>query len=291
MGNTWYDSLQAKLTKRFSHGLDLQTAFTWQKELSLGVNSDTAYFTPGSVRINDVFDRMSNKQISSLSKPFMLVISFNYTTPRLNASNAGLHVLSWVARDWVVGGVLRYQSGDVIQVPTSLNGMFSQLRRTDNPANWGGSGTFWNRVPGQPLFLVDPNSNDWDPTKQLVQNPAAWTDTPAGQFSKGSPYYSDYRWRREPSESLSLGRQFPIGNREFPATLSIRIELQNVFNRSYRSAPSTISTPSSITQYLNPIAPGSTTLGALSAGYGFINTFNGAGARPRSGQLVARINF
>jgi hypothetical protein len=291
LGDTWYDSLQAKLTKRFSHGLDMQAAFTWQKELTLGVNSDTSYFTPGAVRINDVFDRMSNKQISALSKPFMLVISFNYITPKLNASGSGFRALSWLTRDWAFGGVLRYMSGDLIPVPTSINGLFSQLRRTDNPATWGGSGTYWNRVEGQPLFLVDPNSNDWDPTKQLVLNPAAWTDTPAGQFSKGAPYYNDYRWRRTASESLSLGRRFPIGSKEYPATFELRIELQNVFNRNNRGAPSSLYNPASITTYNNPIAPGSTTLGALSGGYGFVNTFNGAGAVPRSGQIVARINF
>jgi hypothetical protein len=51
------------------------------------------------------------------------------------------------------------------------------------------------------------------------------------------------------------------------------------------------SNPVAPTAFNNPIAPGSTTLGALSAGYGFVNTFNGAGTRPRSGQIVARINF
>jgi hypothetical protein len=283
MGNTWYDSLQAKLTKRFSHGLDLQAAFTWQKELTLGVNSDTSYFTPGAVRINDVFDRESNKQISALSKPLMLVVSFNYITPKLNASGSAFRALSWIARDWTLGGVLRYQSGDLIAVPTSLNGLFSQLRRTDNPATWGGSGTYWNRVPGEPLLLTDPNAHDWDPTQTLVLNPKAWTDAPAGTFSATAPYYNDYRWQRQPSEALSLGRRFPIGNREHPATLEIRMELNNVFNRNFLGSPSA-SNPSAIVARNNPG-------GALSSGYGFVNTFNGAGSRPRSGQIVARINF
>ena len=46
MGKTWYDSLQTKVTKRYSHGLDIQYAFTWQKELANGANSDTSYLTP-----------------------------------------------------------------------------------------------------------------------------------------------------------------------------------------------------------------------------------------------------
>ncbi len=36
LGRTWYDSLQMKVTKRFSHGLDFTGSFTWQKELMMG---------------------------------------------------------------------------------------------------------------------------------------------------------------------------------------------------------------------------------------------------------------
>jgi hypothetical protein len=35
-GNSWYDSLQGKVTKRYSHGLTATVAYTWQKELNLG---------------------------------------------------------------------------------------------------------------------------------------------------------------------------------------------------------------------------------------------------------------
>jgi hypothetical protein len=282
LGDTWYDSLQAKLTKRFSHGLDLQAAFTWQKELTLGVNSDTSYLTPNPPLINDVFDRMSNKQISSFSKPFMLVISFNYMTPK---AFAGFNrALSYIVRDWSLAGVLRYQSGDVIRVPSSNGGLLYAMARgyDNNPALWGGAATFWNRVPGEPLLLVDPNNRNWDPTKQLVLNPKAWVEPAPGTFSNSAPYYNNYRWQRQPSESLSFGRNFQILPEPKNVVFSVRIEFQNIFNRMFLSAPSATN-PGAFTTYYGS--------GALSGGYGFVNTVGGAGARPRSGQIVARIQF
>ena len=85
-GKSWYDSLQAKVTKRYSRGLTVDAAFTWQKELNLGVASDTSYLTPAPNLINDVFNRDSNKQISAFSRPFMMVITASYTTPGFSAT-------------------------------------------------------------------------------------------------------------------------------------------------------------------------------------------------------------
>jgi hypothetical protein len=61
-GNTWYDSLQVKVTKRYSHGLDLTAAYTWQKELTLGTGEteDAAWFALNA-SINNTLDRSVNK--------------------------------------------------------------------------------------------------------------------------------------------------------------------------------------------------------------------------------------
>jgi hypothetical protein len=291
LGATWYDSLQAKVTTRLSGGLTTDVAFTWQKELALGVNSDTAYLTPAPALINDVFNRDQNKQVSSFSQPFMLVVSFRYTTPGFAADSAAMKALSWAARDWSIGGVLRYQSGEVIRVPASNNGFFRQLQRIDNPANWGGGNTFYNRVAGEPLLLFEPNCKCFDPTTELVLNPKAWTDAPAGTFGTAAPYYNDYRWQRQPQESLSLGRTFKLA-REGSITLDVRGELFNVFNRLFLSSPAGVSVGGFPPAGPNPAAPTvRNSLGQLSSGYGFVRTFNGAGTQPRTGQIVARFSF
>jgi len=300
MGNTWYDSLQAKVTKRFSHGLTAQAAYTWEKELTNGTNSNTSYVTPSPPLINDVYNKAVNKQISGFSLPQELVISFNYTTPKLAAGTGGFKVLSAIARDWTYSGVLRYQSGQILQSPFSTNNLLLQLGRgpTNNPALWGGGYTFMNRVAGQPLFNVNPNSK-FDPTTTLVLNKNAWVEPPQGQFGQSAPYFNDFRWQRQPAESMAFGRIFRIKER---AQFQIRAEFQNIFNRLFYSVPANGS-PFGVgfTSVTTTVGHGnalSGTTGLLSSGFGYVNWVNGGignpqggGAQPRSGQVVARFTF
>jgi hypothetical protein len=202
-------------------------------------------------------------------------------------------LLSQVLRDWQIGTLLRYQSGALLQTPPSNNNLLNQLQigTANNPATWGGGHTFWNSNPGQSEFLVDPNSH-FDPTKQLVLNPAAWADAPAGQYGASAPFYNGNRWQRKPAESINFGRNFRMG-KEGKYNLQVRAEFQNVFNRHFFSAPAVggfgVTNPASATQSTNPFPNGAP--GALSSGYGYVNWVNGAGAQPRSGQMVARFTF
>jgi hypothetical protein len=286
MGDTWYDSLQVKLTKRYSRGLTVQASYTFQKELTNGTGSDTSYFTPGTPIINDVFNPQQNKQVSSLDHPQVLVVTFNYTTPKTKfGGDSGVaKTFQWLMRDWNFGGVLRYQSGTILQSPPSNNNFLNQLQRgtANNPALWGGGTTLENYVSGQQFFSVDPNSH-FDPTKTLVLNPNAWTEAAPGTFGVSAPYYINNRWQRQPAENLNLGRTFRVKERY---QLQVRVEFFNVFNRVFFSLPANGMGTNSTTlpAYNNPN-------GALSAGYGFVNTVNGAGTTPRTGQLIARFTF
>jgi len=201
-----------------------------------------------------------------------------------------MKAVSWLARDWTYSAVLRYQSGFLLPTPPSNNNLLADLGRGpgNNPALWGGGTTFYNRVAGQPLFLVDPNSH-FDPTQHLLLNPNAWTDAPFGQFGTSAAYYNDFRWQRQPAESMAFGRMFRIGS-EGKYQLQLRAEFQNIFNRLFYSLPGDggafgfLTNPATPTGNANPG-------GTLSSGYGYVNWLNGAGAIPRSGQIIARFQF
>ncbi len=219
------------------------------------------------------------------------MIAFNYTTPMINGSSSGMKALSWIARDWSYSGVLRYQSGQILQSPPSSNNLLSNLARgpANNPALWGGGYTFMDRVPGQPLFLVNSNSKSFDPTQQLALNPAAWVEPPYGTFGASSAYFNDFRWQRQPSENMSLARTFRIKER---ANLMIRGEFNNIFNRLFYSIPADGATfPFPATLVTSPTVHGNPG-GTLSSGFGYSNWVNGGPqVLPRTGQLVARFTF
>ncbi|HXP87277.1 MAG TPA: TonB-dependent receptor [Bryobacteraceae bacterium] len=292
-GNTWYDSLQIKGTQRLQHGLSMQVAYTFQKELTNGTNSNTSYVTPSPPLINDVFNKALDKQISGFSIPQELVMSWTYQTPKLHGDSSAMKAASWLARDWTYSAVLRYQSGLILQSPFSANNLLNNLGRgpSNNPALWGGGYTFLNRVPGQPLFVVDPNSK-FDPTNTLVLNTKAWVEPAYGTFGTSAAYFNDFRWQRQPSENMGFGRIFRIKER---ASFQLRAEFTNIFNRLFYSAPAdgspfggSFTSINSATVHGNSL---SGTTGLLSSGYGYVNWLGGAGALPRSGQIIAKFVF
>jgi hypothetical protein len=276
LGQTWYDALQTKATKRFSHGLSVQGSFVWSKALILNSTAtDTAYSPNGSPLINDIYNYPSNKQLNQLTRPLAVVISGSYLTPRPNADTAGMKALSQIVRDWQLGWVFRYQSGALIQTPPSNNQLNNQLERA--------GATFWNYVPGVNPLAVDPNCGCFNPQTTQILNPKAWTDAPAGTFGVSAPFYNNYRWQRQPAESMSFGRNFRMG-KESRYNLMVRAEFQNIFNRLFLSMPS-------VGSGVNPATSISSSAAINTGGYGYIATVGGAGASPRSGQIVARVTF
>jgi hypothetical protein len=264
-GRSWYDSLQAKVTQRFSHGLTLLGAFTWSKSEELGEDYRGRY-----APINNSFDLNANKVISGEDQPFIFSLAFTYQIPT-PASFRGNGFAKALLTGWQLGGIERISSGFPIGTPGSLNNLYNVT--FDGPY---GSSTYANRVPGQPLFLVNPNSH-FNPFTQTILNPAAWTDAAPGTYGTTPPIMGgDFRWQRNHDDEVNLAKNFKMGER---VNLQIRADFFNVFNRvsfSNWSFPSTsLSTPSSVQFF----------------GFGNVYPTIGGPNAARQGQLVARISF
>jgi hypothetical protein len=275
LGKTWYDSLQAKVTKRFSHGLSATGSFSWQKTLTLAAETDPANLGLGSAVVNDVFNLQIDKYLSSFDQPFVFNFAATYTVPAFRFGDGfAAKTVSWVVRDWTVAPYAQYASGLPIQAPAAQNALASLLFR----------GTFANRNPGVPLFTRDLNCHCFDPNKDFVLNPAAWSQPAAGQFGTSAAYYSDYRYQRRPVENFGFGRTFRFKER---VSLNVRADFINIFNRARMNDPLATNALATQTRGLN---------GQPTAGFGWISTAFGNGPAtsiqfPRNGTVVARVTF
>jgi hypothetical protein len=271
LGKSWYDSLQVKATKRYSYGLSFTSAFTWSKNLFLGAPTNVTTGTTGGAPINDVFDRNSNKTISPFDQPFIFNTAVNYTLPTLPINK----LLSWAIRDWTLSAFVVYASGVPILAPAAQNNLNTLLLR-----NVTGALSYANRVPGEPLFTKDLNCHCFDPSREFVLNPNAWSEPAPGQFGRGAAYYSDYRARRVPQENLAFGRTFRIG--EGGANFNIRAEFTNVLNRTIIPVPTST----------NARATQTSANGLTTAGFGRINTASAPNVpTSRQGLIVGRFTF
>ncbi len=270
LGDNWYDSLQVRVTKRFSHGLDASYNFTWSKNLQNGIEADQ----------NDPNNRGQDKYISGLDRPLVSNINFSYTVPVAPWTNN--KILRYVLSGWQMGALLTYASGTPILVPAATANLLSTETFETN--------SYLDRVPGQPLFLQNLNCHCFDPTKTLVLNPAAWALPAAGTWGTSPAYYNDYRSQRHPTENFNVGRTFRI--RE-SMSLSLRAEFVNIFNRTVLPAPSSTTPLTAPTCFVsgNTGATGACSPGAtVASGFGFEQTAAIAGGT-RTGQIVARFRF
>ncbi|MBZ5631670.1 MAG: TonB-dependent receptor [Acidobacteriia bacterium] len=283
LGKTWYDSLQVKGDKRFSHGLSFSTAFTWEKNLIMGADREPNFGTASSGSLNDIFNRPNGKYISSTDQPLVLVFSFSYVTPKA----PGNKILGAVTRDWTLGMFVAYRSGQPYLAP-SAQGI------AGNPplASILGQSTFANRVPDVPLFTVDQNCHCYDPRNTFILNPKAWAEPAPGTFGTAAAYYTDYRQQRRPQENLNIGRTFRFAER---ISFSIRGEFSNIFNRAFIASVGTGAAAVGGTPTILNLTNATTSVqvrnpnGTTASGFGAL--LNLAPIAPRQGNIVARITF
>ncbi|MBV8907144.1 MAG: hypothetical protein JOZ22_26175, partial [Acidobacteriia bacterium] len=271
VGNSWYDSLQTKLNMRLKYGFSALATYTWQKSLNRTSNFDnwTALNTQKALDVNDI--------------PQTLSINGIYQTPHLTSGFLGKNrIASQIFSNWQISAVLRYQSGALITAPTSNDNVGTYLAGVATPTVPQLIPQYMTRVPGQPLYLVDPNG-PIDPTKQLLLNPAAWTECgPTATFGCGAPRYTDFRQRRTPQEDIGLGRRFVVSQEHPGRFFELRVEMYNPFNRIVFPAIGVGNPITAATHNSN---------GLLTGGFGFMNVNSIAAGTARNLLVVGRLAF
>jgi hypothetical protein len=267
-----YNSLQATLNRRLSHGLSVGVAYTWSKLLG------TNYEDRGNAAY-DTYNLKGDYGLSTTNTPQMLSLNYVYQEPFFRQQ----HGLGWLLGGWELSGIVTIQTGQSLTItqstdpwalvtqPTSNQACTISATTTACPTYPGGIGI----NSGQSTIAARPNqSGNAKGPKTVNQyiNIGAFSDA-VGQFGNEAPGAVTgpgyQRW------DTSLFKNFKFGER---AGLQLRLETFNTFNHGSPNAIDT-NVDDQLTS-VNPYGNGNSSFGTVT-GYHI----------PRNVQIGAKFNF
>jgi hypothetical protein len=209
VGSSYYDSLNARVQSRVSHGLTLIGTFMWSKMID-----ETSWLNAS--------DLAPEKRISPFYRPMRFSIASTYNLPIGSGKlvNVNNRLLNTVVGGWLIAGTYQYQVGGPL---TWLNGS------TNNPGDYVYMGGDLNSQPRN----VDGNAF----------NVGAFDNKTADQYQfhlrTFATTFSNVRTDGINDFSASLQKRFPIGEKR---NFQIKFEAFNLMNHPvFAAANSTAS--------------------------------------------------
>jgi hypothetical protein len=173
-GTANYNSLQASFERHMSHGLQLQSSFTWSKSIDTASSSNVSF---GNPLLGNPFSLNWNRGDSALSVPWNWVSNFIYQAPSFKSKG---RLIAETVGGWEVSSIFTYQTGNPFSVfaagldwGQNDSGSMQYLDRADVVSGVSrnvGKGSHW----------------DWNTPGKGYFNTAAFTNNASGTFGNSA---------------------------------------------------------------------------------------------------------
>jgi hypothetical protein len=232
-GTASYESFQAGVEHKFSHGFEFQSNFTWSKTTDVGGSGDPDFESS----VSDPYSIQHDKGPSSLNVPFVWVSYGLYHAPTFDHSN---FMVKNFLGGWALSAIFTAESGE----PFTING-----GNGNNNSGYDEGQDRADRVQGQALKIRQGGKSNW---LNNYFNPAAFTQN---QF--GTPGNSPkFAIQNAPDRDLDLSfiKNIPIHDRY---SVQFRWEMFNATNTPSYGSPDNNPTDGNFGQIggIGPIAP------------------------------------
>jgi hypothetical protein len=278
IGNAHFNSLQATLQKRMSHGVEFMANYTWSRsyddmpqatrvsnteDLNAGESyvyplyPSNAVNVPAAAIVPDI--KALDRGVSDIDHPQVLSISYVWTFPKLNQ---GFGPLRAVVNDWRTSGTFQHHSGDALTAYVGSDNSSTGLSQDRAQQDFTQSAYLRNNRGGGDC-AAGKLCESWLSPSAFSVPANTGPGTGFGNVTKDSLRGPGFTvW------NASLARTFPV-YRE--TKLEFRAEYFDVLNHTILNNPSTS----------NPISS--------STSFGTITGENGAG--PRIAQFALKYDF
>jgi hypothetical protein len=227
MGTSVYHSLQAKLDKRFTNGLQFRVAYVWSKLMVVGPSdSGNGNDVVGGGVQNPICTRSCERSVSADDVPHTFILAYTYQLPfgrgkKFGSNSSG--IVNGLIGGWGISGIQRYQNGRPMGI--TMNGgdltsyLYTWVKRPNKLSEgvWGGG--------------------KFDPATNLYIDKTAYADP--GNLVFGSAPRLDSRLRTFGiyNEDINLYKDTFVKAEQW----KIRFEAQfgNIFNRTFFCNPDT----------------------------------------------------
>jgi hypothetical protein len=229
-GDMRYNSLTARVTKQYSHGILFQLAYTLSKTIANTAQSNTWVVGPSNALYNPNY----NRSLEANDVPQRLVLSYIYDFPagpgkRYFSHGVGAAVLG----GWEFSGISVFQSGRPILITAPDQTNLFNFSYTNGRAN---------RLHSPVLASGQTNSHWFDTTAFAVAPPFTVPNDSLSQPNLRGP--------RRINTDISLIKNTRIKER---ANIQFRAEFYNVFNHPALGAPVTDVTNAQFGQIITSI--------------------------------------
>jgi hypothetical protein len=217
IGNSTYNAFQAVFTKRFSHGLQFQGAYTWSHAIDDAADPLVA---PGGNRniARNSFNLKEERGSSDYDLRHRLILNFVYDLPfGPGHSHLSSGILGHTLGGWQISGLSAFQSGHPFDIYSSRDSEYTGLSN-------------------RPDLIGDPSIPSGSLRNQVGPPISAFAVQPFGR--PGNLGRNTFTGPRYYNTDVNLSKSFALTER---FNLQFRAEVYNIFNRIQFDLPDTAS--------------------------------------------------
>ena len=240
--NSWYNALQVVVTKRLSHGLDFQGAYTYSRSIDTTAgqmyNTDCGNGAFGTAVGNNPYNLSQDKGLSCQDVPQSMHMSLLYHLPNLKSGGA----LAKVTNGWWMGNTVTITQGfpftPLVSQDRSFSGVITQSNQTYANLNAAAvsaianpAGGTYNWIPFDPKTVITGNPVNWFNPLMFGEQPLGTEPNTPRDFLRGPGVGT---W------NFSINKDTKLGFLGEQGSLQFRAEFFNLLNRANFGPPSNV---------------------------------------------------